>query len=99
MAEVIAAPHLAAYLTLAVLAAMFVVFALELLPVEVTAMLGAAVLVVFGVVPADGVMKVFSNPAPWTIAAMFIVSGGLVRTGLINSFARLVSRPIPQAGG
>ena len=64
---------------------MFVVFVLEIYPVEVTAMLGAAVLVLVGIVPADGVLKVFSNPAPWTIAAMFIVSGGLVRTGLINT--------------
>ena len=46
--------------------------------------------------PSDGVLEVFSNPAPWTIAAMFIVSGGLVRTGLINSFARLVSRRAAQ---
>jgi di/tricarboxylate transporter len=38
------------------------------------------------------VLEVFSNPAPWTIAAMFIVSGGLVRTGLIGGFARFVSR-------
>ena len=59
-------------------------------------MLGAAVLVLFGIVPADGVLEVFSNPAPWTIAAMFIVSGGLVRTGLINSFARIVSRRAAQ---
>ena len=75
---------------------MFVVFVLEVYPVEVTAMLGAAVLVVVGIVPADGVLEVFSNPAPWTIAAMFIVSGGLVRTGLINSFARIVSRRAAQ---
>ncbi len=75
---------------------MFVVFVLEIYPVEVTAMLGAAVLVLAGIVPSDGVLKVFSNPAPWTIAAMFIVSGGLVRTGLINSFARTVSRHAAQ---
>jgi di/tricarboxylate transporter len=91
-----AQPHFAAYLTLAVLAAMFVLFVLEVFPVEVTAMLGAAILVVFGIVPSGGVLDVFANPAPWTIAAMFIVSGGLVRTGLINSFARLVSRRAAQ---
>ncbi len=85
-------PHLAAYLTLAVLAAMFVLFVLELYPVEITAMLGAAAVVVLGIVPADGVLEVFANPAPWTIAAMFIVSAGLVRTGLIGSFAWFISR-------
>jgi di/tricarboxylate transporter len=96
LTELIAQPHFAAYLTLGVLAIMFVVFVLEIYPVEVTAMLGAATLVLFGIVPPEGVLEVFSNPAPWTIAAMFIVSGGLVRTGLISSFARMVSRRAAQ---
>ena len=91
MTGLLAEPHFAAYLTLAVLAAMFVVFVLEIFPVEVTAMLGAAVLVVCGMVPTDDVFEVFSNPAPWTIAAMFIVSGGLVRTGLMNALGRTLA--------
>ena len=92
MIDFVVQPHLAAYLTLAVLVVMFTLFVLELYPVEVTAMLGAAAVVVLGIVPADGVLEVFANPAPWTIAAMFIVSAGLVRTGLIGSFAWFVSR-------
>jgi di/tricarboxylate transporter len=92
LADFLAQPDAAAHVTLVVLVVMFAIFVAEIFPVEVTAMLAAATLVVLGVVPTDGVLKVFSNPAPWTIAAMFIVSGGLVRTGLINSFARLVSR-------
>ena len=60
-ADLFASPHFAAYLTLAVLAVMFLLFVLETYPVEVTAMVGAAVLVVVGVVPSDGVLKVFSN--------------------------------------
>jgi di/tricarboxylate transporter len=35
---------------------------------------------------------VFSNPAPWTIAAMFILSGGLVRTGVLSHLSILISR-------
>lgn len=81
-----------AVLTLLVLFGMLVLFMLEAFPVEVTAMLGAAIMVLFGMVPPDGVLKAFSNPAPWTIAAMFIVSGGLVRTGLISNLTLLVSR-------
>ena len=96
MTSFLAQPDIAPYFTLLVLGAMFAVFVLEIYPVEVTAMLGAAVLVVAGVVPSGEVMEAFSNPAPWTIAAMFIVSGGLVRTGLINGFARLVSRRAAQ---
>jgi hypothetical protein len=29
-------------------------------------------------------LGVLSNPAPWTIAAMFIVMGALVRTGALD---------------
>lgn len=83
---------LPAILTLVVLLGMLVLFIVEIFPVEVTALAGASVLVLLGLVPADGVMNAFANPAPWTIAAMFIVSGGLVRTGLISSFTRFVSR-------
>jgi di/tricarboxylate transporter len=92
----LAHPDIAPYFTLLVLAAMLTVFVLEIYPVEVTAMLGAAVLVVAGIVSAGEVMDAFANPAPWTIAAMFIVSAGLVRTGLIDGFARIVSRRAAQ---
>lgn len=91
MIELLAQPAVAPYFTLAVLAAMFALFVLEVYPVEVTAMLAAAVLVVAGVVPAPAVMDAFANPAPWTIAAMFIVSAGLVRTGLVAGFGRLAA--------
>ena len=96
MTELFANPDFPAFFTLGVIALMFVIFVLEVYPVEVTAMLGAAILVLFGIVPSDGVLKVFSNPAPWTIAAMFIVSGGLVRTGLIDGLARFASRRAAQ---
>ncbi len=92
MSGLAASEALPAWLTLAVLAAMFVLFVLEVFPVEVTAMLGAAAVVVLGLVPPDGVLDTFANPAPWTIAAMFVVSAGLVRTGVIGSFAWYVSR-------
>jgi len=82
--------------TLAVLGAMFVVFLWEVYAPEVTAMAGAGVLLAAGIVTSDDVLGAFSNPAPWTIAAMFIVSGGLVRTGLISSFTRIVSRRAAQ---
>jgi di/tricarboxylate transporter len=64
LVELLTHPNFDAYLTLAVLGVMFVVFVLEVYPVEVTAMLGAAVLVLFGVVPTGEVLDVFANPAP-----------------------------------
>lgn len=81
-----------AAVTLGVVAVMFVGFVREVFPVEVTAMAGAAVLLALGILPADDVIAVFANPAPWTIAAMFILSGGLVRTGVLANVSRLITR-------
>lgn len=81
-----------AIVTLLVLVGMLVVFILEVYSPEVTAMCGAAILVTLGYVPSSDMLEAFSNPAPWTIAAMFIVSGGMVRTGLINELGRIVTR-------
>ncbi len=92
MTELIAQPHFAAFLTLAVIVGMFVLFLRETYPPEVTAMAGAALLLATGVLPSDDVLKVFSNPAPWTIAAMFILSGGLVRTGVLSQVSLLITR-------
>jgi len=38
--------------------------------------------------PYEEALKVLSNPAPWTIAAMFIVMGGLVRTGSLDRLSK-----------
>lgn len=84
-------PTLSAYLTLGVVALMFVLFARETYPTEVVAMSGVSILLFVGVLPSDRALEVFTNPAPWTIAAMFILSGGLVRTGALKSLTDLVS--------
>jgi di/tricarboxylate transporter len=86
------APSFPGFFTLVVIAAMFVLFMRETFSTEVTAMIGAAVLLAGGMVPTDGLRAVFGNPAPWTIAAMFILSGGLVRTGVLSHLSILISR-------
>ena len=63
--------------------AMFGLFLLERWPVEVVAMVAASTMVVTGLVDQDAVLSSIANPAPWTIAAMFILSGALVRTGAL----------------
>ncbi|MEO9826234.1 MAG: SLC13 family permease [Paracoccaceae bacterium] len=78
-----------ALLTLGVVAIMFVLFLRESYPPEVTAFAGAATLLATGVLPYDVAVNVLSNPAPWTIAAMFIVMGALVRTGGLAWFTRM----------
>ena len=75
-----------AILALLTVGAMFALFLRETFPTEVTAIMGVAVLLVTGVLPYEAAIGVLSNPAPWTIAAMFIVMGALVRTGALNWF-------------
>ncbi len=77
-----------ALLTLAVLAGMFALFVTERFPPEVVAIGGVAVLLAAGVLEAGALMDVLANPAPITIAAMFILSGALVRTGALDAFTR-----------
>ena len=75
---------------LVLLALLFAAFMIEKFPPEVTAAGGAALFIVLGLVPYDEVMGVFSSSAPITIAAMFVVSGALVRTGVLDTLAEIV---------
>jgi di/tricarboxylate transporter len=88
-----------AIFTLVVIAGMFVLFVRETFTPEVTAMAGAAVLVAAGTISNDKMMAIFSNPAPWTIASMFILSGGLVRTGVLANLSTVISRHGGQRPG
>lgn len=71
---------------------MFVLFVRESYPTEVVAITGVAFLLVLGVLPYESALTVLSNPAPWTIAAMFIVMGALVRTGALEAFTKLADK-------
>lgn len=74
--------------------AMFAGFLTERYPVEVVAIVGAAVLVFSGILPTSEVMDVFSNSAPWTIAAMFVLVGALVRTGGLDWISAMAARHV-----
>ncbi|MEM6636372.1 MAG: SLC13 family permease [Pseudomonadota bacterium] len=67
---------------------MFALFVSERLPTEVVSILGVATMLVLGILPYDAALEVLSNPAPWTIVALFIVVGALVRTGALDSFTK-----------
>ncbi len=77
-------PDLAPIVALAIMAVMFVLFVRETFAVEVTAIAGAAVMILLGLLPVKEAVGVLSNPAPWTIVLMFMVMGGLVRTGSVE---------------
>jgi di/tricarboxylate transporter len=85
-------PLAAPILTLFVVILMFLLFLRETYPTEVVALAGAALMLVLGVLPYDDALAVLSNPAPWTIAAMFIVMGALVRTGALEVLTQAAER-------
>ncbi|WBU51829.1 SLC13 family permease [Paracoccus sp. SCSIO 75233] len=78
--------------TIAIIAGMLTLFIREIYPPEVTAIIGAMVLLSLGILPADRIVDVLANPAPWTIAFMFIIVGGLVRTGALDWIGQHAAR-------
>jgi len=81
-----------ALITLATVVAMFAAFCTERYPPEVVALAGAAFLIGVGVLEVERFISVFANPAPITIGAMFILSGALVRTGVLDLVTQNLSR-------
>ena len=81
-----------AVLSLLIVVGMFIMFVRETYPTEVVAIGGVAFMLLTGVLDYQQGLAVLSNPAPWTIAAMFIVMGGLVRTGALQWFTQIAER-------
>ena len=83
-----------AFVALFILAVMFVMFLRETYPVEVVAIGGTAVMLVLGILPVKAATASLSNSAPWTIALMFMIMGGLVRTGAVEMVISQASKHI-----
>ena len=62
-------------MSLILLTLMFLGFLIEPIPVEVTALTTAVFMIILGVLPTQEFLSILSNPAPWTIMAMFVLSG------------------------
>ncbi len=69
-----------------------VFFVREVVPADVTAILILVALVVSGVLTPEEGMSGFSNPAPVTVAAVLVLSAGLMRTGAVVKLGRSISR-------
>ena len=79
-------------MVMGILIGVVVLFVSEKYPLDIVAMLGLAALLVLGLVtPAEGISG-FSNPATLTVAAMFVLSAGLQRTGATAAVGRLMVR-------
>ncbi len=80
-----------AYLVLVLLAAVFAAFVNERWRNDVVAMSGVAFLMAVGVLAPKEVLGVATNEAPVTVAAMFVLSAALDRTGVVERGARYVT--------
>ncbi|MEB3311121.1 MAG: SLC13 family permease [Snowella sp.] len=71
-------------LTLFIIVGALVLFVVEWLPIDITAILVTVVLMVVGIVSPEEGIAGFGNSATITVMAMFILSYGITRTGIIQ---------------
>jgi di/tricarboxylate transporter len=74
------------------LVVVFAAFVREWAPPDLVAMGALVVVIVTGVLSTEQALEVFSNSAPITIAAMFILSAALERTGALDAMGALFRR-------
>ncbi|MAS86985.1 MAG: dATP pyrophosphohydrolase [Micavibrio sp.] len=70
----------------------FISFIIERFPPDITAMSALAILLLVGILDRQEAFDVFSNPAPITIGAMFVISAALERTGCVELLGRMIKR-------
>ncbi len=81
-----------AIMVLAILVGAVALFVSEKYPIDFVALLVLGSLLLFGLItPQEGISG-FSNPATVTVAAMFILSAGLQKTGATAAVGRLMVR-------
>lgn len=73
------------FLTLSVLVFSLVAFVAEWLPVDLTAIAIAAILIILGLVTPEEGIAGFGNSATITVLLMFILSAGIAKTGVIQT--------------
>ena len=81
-----------AIMVLAVLVGTVALFVSEKYPLDLVAMLGLGTLLALGLITPQEGFSGFSNPATMTVAAMFILSAGLQKTGATAAVGRLMVR-------
>ncbi len=79
-------------LVLSILTISVIFLVTEKIPMEVTALLTLGAVALTGLVSPADALSGFSNPAVVTIWAVFILSGGLTRTGVANVIGNFVMR-------
>jgi di/tricarboxylate transporter len=79
-------------IVLALIVLVFIGFIRERMSPDLVGLSCVAVLLALGILPVGEVLGVFSNPAPITVACMFVLSAALERTGVIHSMGQAISQ-------
>ena len=79
-------------MVLAILVGTVILFVTEKYPLDLVAMIGLGMLLLAGLVTPQEGLSGFSNPATVTVAAMFVLSAGLQKTGATAAVGRLMVR-------
>lgn len=85
-----------AWLTLAVVAGMVIVLARDMVAPVLAVLAANIALLVTGVIDAGAAFSGFSNPAPITVAALYVLARAVEKTGAMQP---LISRALGDAGG
>jgi di/tricarboxylate transporter len=84
-----------AWIAAAVIIAMLAVLAFEVMPPAATVLTATVTLLVLGVIDEEQALSGFSNPAPLTVAALYVLAYAADKTGLLGP---LVSRMLGKDG-
>src|SRR5215470_12396063 len=80
------------FLVLALLVAVVVAFALERIPVEVTVLLLLCALVLLRLLPLEQAFSGFAREIAIVLASLFVLSGALIKTGVMDAFGDAIYR-------
>lgn len=83
-------PGTGSLLVLAVVAGAMILFVTEKLRVDLVALCVLLALLLLGLIRPEQALYGFASPATATVAAMFVLSAGLVRTGLVEWIGRRI---------
>ncbi len=79
-----------AWVTLATVVGVVVVLSRDVLTPAVTILAGTVLLLVVGVISPEQAFSGFSNPAPITVAALYVLAGAAEKTGALQPLVRVV---------
>lgn len=77
-------------ITLITVILLFILFAKQVLETELLALGAVGFLLAVGILSTRDLLSVFSNPAAMTVAAMFVLSASLEKTGVIDQLGKKI---------